>query len=249
MKQINRAAGSMTDLMRKVPGVDWTIDNVISGLLRLTNEIVQDFVWRDIIHSEFRKAGLAVQNREDILKLDLKDIDRVMEGLDTKYRAVAAAEGAVAGYTGAAGIVPDIVALVSINLRAAGEYAVYCGFDTSQEVERLFALQILDAVSQPSDAAKQIALAPVMRLSQRLARQQALEVIEQQALVRAIQNATRALGIQLTRAKLADIVPVVGAFIGSGFNAYYTSKVCDTAHNIYRERFLLAKYGPEILKA
>jgi len=42
---------------------------------------------------------------------------------------------------------------------------------------------------------------------------------------------------------MAQIVPVTGAVVGSGFNAYYTSKVCDAAFNLYRERFLLRKYG------
>lgn len=38
-------------------------------------------------------------------------------------------------------------------------------------------------------------------------------------------------------------MPVVGAAVGAGFNAYYTSKVCDAAFYLYRERFLQRKYG------
>ena len=47
----------------------------------------------------------------------------------------------------------------------------------------------------------------------------------------------------LTKAKLAQVVPVAGAVIGGGFNAYYTDKVCKAAFYLYRERFLAEKYG------
>lgn len=243
VRRVNTALHSATDLIRKVPGVDWTIDNVVAGLLRVTNEIVQDSVWTDGVYTDYHAAGHAVSAPTDIHRLDLEHVDSVMYGLDAKYRGVAAAEGAATGYAGAAGILPDVVALVAINLRAAGEYATYCGFDLSDPTERFFALQVLNAVSQPTDAAKQAALVPVIRVSHAIARQQTLQTIEQVTLTQAIRNAARALGIQLTRRKLAQVVPVAGAVVGSGFNAYYTSKVCDAAFFLYRERLLMAKYG------
>lgn len=243
VRRVNATLHSATDLIRKVPGVDWTIDNVVAGLLRVTNEIVQDSVWTDGVYTDYHAAGHAVSAPTDIHRLDLEHVDGVMYGLDAKYRGVAAAEGAATGYAGAAGILPDVVALVAINLRAAGEYATYCGFDLSDPTERFFALQVLNAVSQPTDAAKQAALVPVIRVSHAIARQQTLQTIEQVTLTQAIRNAARALGIQLTRRKLAQVVPVAGAVVGSGFNAYYTSKVCDAAFFLYRERLLMAKYG------
>jgi hypothetical protein len=72
-------------------------------------------------------------------------------------------------------------------------------------------------------------------------------VVEQLALGRAFRNALRALGVRLTQAKLAQALPITGAVVGGSFNAYYSSKVCDTAHFLYRERFLHHKYGPELL--
>jgi hypothetical protein len=45
----------------------------------------------------------------------------------------------------------------------------------------------------------------------------------------------------MTRTKLAQVLPVAGAAIGGGFNAYYTDKVCRAAFHLYRERFLTEK--------
>jgi hypothetical protein len=40
---------------------------------------------------------------------------------------------------------------------------------------------------------------------------------------------------------------MAGAFVGGGFNAYYTTRVCEAAYHLYRERLLLEKYGPDVL--
>lgn len=247
-RRVNGTLRSLSDLVHQVPGVDWVVDNVFSGLLNLTNELVQDSVWREAILKEYRAAGHPIETHTDIHRLDLAQVDARLKGLDTKYRAMAAAEGAATGYAGAAGLVPDIVALVALSLRAAGEYAAYCGFDIADPRERLYALQLLNFATDPADApAKGAALVPVMRTANAIARRQTSQVVEQLALGRALRNALRALGVRLTQAKLAQAVPVTGAVIGGSFNAYYSSKVCDTAYFLYRERFLMQKYGPHLL--
>ena len=240
---VNRALYQATDLIRKVPGVDWTIDNVVAGGLQMVNEIMQDSVWREAIYDAYHRMGHPVATPEDLAALDLQAIDGALRGLDAKYRTLAAAEGAATGYLGLPGIAPDVVALVALNLRAVGEYAAYCGFDVRAPAERLYALEVLNLVSHPSDTAKQVTLAPVIRVTQHVARQQTLQNVQEFALTRAIRNAVSALGVRLTRAKLAQILPVAGAVVGGGFNAYYTSKVCDAAFFLYRERFLERKYG------
>ena len=72
--------------------------------------------------------------------------------------------------------------------------------------------------------------------------------LEKHAFVKVVQKIAEALTIRLTKAKLAQVIPVAGAAIGGGFNAYYTNKVCDAAFYLYRERFLASKYGPEIIE-
>ncbi len=239
----------VTDLVRRVPGVEWTIENVVTGLLDLTNEITQDSVWTDAVFKEFRNRGHKVDSHEDILALDLEHIDEVTDSLKTKYTSLAAVEGTATGLAGLAGIVPDLIALVSINLRAAGEYATYCGFDIKRPEERLYALEMLNFVAEPSTKAKDVALAPAVRAASRAARIQSMQTLEQMGLSTAIERAARALGLKLTGAKMAQVVPVTGAVIAGGFNAYYTAKVCTTARHLYRERFLLEKYGEDAVLA
>lgn len=249
MRKVNGFFSNVTDYVRKVPGVDWTIENVVTGLLELTNEIVQDSVWRDRIYEEFRMKGYdEVERPSDIARLNLNDIDPLAKALTAKYRNLAAVEGAATGLAGAAGIIPDIVALVALNLRAAGEYATYYGFDIANAHERFYALSILDSLSQPSDKAKDVAIAPFVRATRAIAQRQVVQAVEEFAVSRAIQNIARRIGVQLTKIKLSQIVPVTSAVVGSGFNAHYTIKVCDAAYYLYRERFLIQRYGHDVMQ-
>lgn len=246
-KKASDAWGTVTEQVHKIPGVDWVLENVISGLLELTNEITQDSVWTEAVLKEFTSKGHALDGLEGIRRLDLQHVDLVMTGLDKKYIGLASAEGVATGAAGAAGIVPDLVALVALNLRAAGETATYCGFDMSDPRERLFALQILDQVAGSGNSTRDVTLAPAMRTASRVARKHSTDFIEQVGLGNMIEGLVRRLGMNLTEKKLAQMVPVTGALLGGGLNYLYTSKVCLTCHYLYRERFLEVKYGSSVL--
>ena len=147
-----------------------------------------------------------------------------------------------------AAIPADVVALMTINLRAVGEYATYCGFNVSSEEERLFALNVLAYASSPTASTKQLALAQLVRIASDVALRKTWRDLEKHAAVTAIAHIAKSLSVRLTKAKLAQFLPVAGAVIGGGFNAYYTDKVCKAAFYLYRERFLAEKYGPHVIE-
>jgi hypothetical protein len=73
-----------------------------------------------------------------------------------------------------------------------------------------------------------------------------VSAIEQMGFNEAVERIARAIGMNLTGKKLTQVVPVAGAAVGAGLNVLYTRKVCLTASNLYRERFLIEKYGPSV---
>jgi hypothetical protein len=246
-RKVSESWGAVTDLAHKIPGFDWTLENVISGLLELTNEITQDSVWTEAVIKDFHGKGHRIEGLADIRTLDLEHVDGVLDGLEKKYVGLATVEGAATGLAGAAGIVPDLVALVALNLRAAGETATHCGFDMTDPAERVYALQILDVVANSGNTTKDVTLAPAVRSASRIARTYSTEFIEQVGLGNLVEGIVRRLGMNLTEKKLAQMVPVTGALMGGGLNYLYTTKVCLACHNLYRERFLEAKYGADVL--
>ena len=234
----------LSNQVRKIPGVDWTIDNVIAGLITATNEFAQNLVWRETIFETYRKAGHeTVHELRDIPFLDLEAVDGVIKDLPLKYDSLAAVSGVTAGAAGAVGILPDIVSLLALNLRAAGEYATFCGYDILDTSERLYALHILDAATRPRE---QIPFSVPLHLHhapRTVARKKTLTTVEQFAVGGTAKRLIKSIALRITRNKLAQALPVAGAVVAGGFNSLYTHTVCDTAYHLYRERFLEDKYG------
>lgn len=249
MRVVNWPLNKAGDAVLSTPGIGEAIRKSIGGIVHVSNDFAQWTVRKESIYKKFRAAGYDVDSSKSLLNLDLEDIDKTVGFLDAKYKRLAGAEGAVTGATGIVGLVLDVPVLVSLNLRAIGEYATYYGFDTSLQAERLFAMNVLGLASSPKDAAKQVAMAELVRIAKDVAARRTWKALEERAFVRIIQHIARALGIRLTKAKLAQFVPIVGAVVGMGFNAYFTARVCEASYNLYRERFLAAKYGADVIEA
>lgn len=245
--RFNAVIDQATDKLRAVPGVDWTLDTFVAGIMESLNELAHDLVWTEDAYSTLQRRGHSVAAPGEAHRYDLRHVDEATAGLKTQYVALAGAEGAATGFVGAAGILPDILALTTMNLRATAQYAAYYGFDIQQPDERRFALQVLSSSAGSTDINKDFALKPVSRASQSIAKRQAIESAGQYAFTGSLKKMAEKLGVKLTRAKVAQMLPVAGAIVGSGLNVMYTSKVCLTARQLYRERFLISKYGPDIL--
>lgn len=249
MRVINWPLDKAGDLILGTPGVGDAIRLSVQGLMGVCNDIAQWSVQKEAIYAEFRKAGHdGIKKEADVFDIELEDVDKIVGWLDAKYKGFALVEGAGTGALGLPGIPADLVALITLNLRAIGEYATYYGFNINSQQERLFAMNVLGLASSPSDSSKGLAMAQLVRISSDVAKKRTWKELEQQAFVKVIQQIAKALGVRLTKAKLAQIVPVTGAFVGGGFNAYFTSKVCDAAYYLYRERFLAQKYGAHVIE-
>ncbi|WP_298064651.1 EcsC family protein [uncultured Acinetobacter sp.] len=240
---LNKAA----ELVIDSPYLGEVLTKSISGLTTICNESAQTTVRFQAIYSDISsRSELTVRELGDIEKVNLPILDKASSGLLPKYVAIAATEGGGTGALGLPGMVIDIPSLILINFRAIGEYATYYGFDIELQEEKIYILNILSLASAPTDQAKHVAMAQLAKIATQVAKKQTWKELEQLFFVNMIKKMAEALGIRLTKAKLAQTVPVLGAFVGAGFNAYYTEKVCNAAYFLYRERFLARKYNLEI---
>lgn len=242
---VNRPIDAAGDFLMNVKGVGPALQTVVKGLTDVCNDVAQWSVRPEAIFAEFRNDGHRdVHAYADIARLDLERVDQVVGRLAAKYKLMAGGEGGVSGATGAVGLAVDIPALILINLRAIAEYSAYYGIDPMRQSERVYALKVLAAASLGASSSKSLALAQLTRISKDVAKGRTWKELEQHTFVKLIQKLAKELGIRLTKAKLAQVVPVVGAAVGFGFNYHFTSKVCDAAYHLYRERFLAQKYRP-----
>jgi hypothetical protein len=243
LSRITAPAGKAADL---VSGsfVGEAVTRAVEGILSLLNDGASWSVRTEAIHSEFRARGhRQVHSSGDIHSLELEQVDRTVGYLAAKYKALAAAEGAGVGALGGVAILGDIPLLATLALRAVNEFAAYYGFDTSLPSERMFALSVLTLASSPTVAAKQLTLVELSHASAMLSRGAALGELQRGASIGAFKTSAEALGVRLTKGKLAQLIPIAGAVVGAGFNAWYLNEVTHTAYMLYRERFLKERYG------
>ena len=226
---------------------EWVMDKtvigkVVQGILEVAMDAGSWTVDEDRIFAAYAKRGITVSSLDDVrVKVSLEEKDRAASRVAKAYRWGAGGEGAAAGAGGLAGpgvgalaLAGDVAALTTVACRAAAHHAAIYGYRVETPAERALALSVLSGATAPTSVAKQAALADVIRISKMVAQKKTWEQLEKSVLVKAIQEAAEKLGINLTKAKLGQVIAVVGVFIGGGYNAWYMTRVCEWSYWTYR---------------
>jgi hypothetical protein len=248
--------GSALDVVHKpiASAADAALDNklgeaisrAVQALMDKLNDRASWSVRAEAIYEAFCSGGHLVHDRHDIQQLELRDVDEIVGRLAVKSESLAFAEGASTGVLGLAGTALDIPGLLGIALRAINEYATYYGFDPSIDDEKAFVLMILAVVSAPTFEERQAAMAELTKLSVLLAEGDSRAESRRLLSMQMITKVAHTLASRLVRAKTAQAVPIVGAGIAAAFNAWFVRTLTQTAFHLYRERFLIAKRGPDV---
>ncbi len=231
---------------------DWArarFESAMEGLVSQLDHWVRRSVPKDPVLERYEKLGVTLERYEDVAGVHLAEADRAASHIRRTYMSALTVEGAAAGASSVAGpgvalaaLVADVPAVLGLLLRSVNDTSRYYGFDPDQPAEKHFAVQTVALATEITDTGRTAGLFAVYRVTQDLARQAAWSELEKHALVRAIQTAGEKLGIRLTQRKLGQVVPVVGAALGAGFNGYIGGRVLDAARHLNRARFLARRY-------
>jgi EcsC family protein len=196
----------------------------------------------------YRKLGYTLDRFEDIrTQVPLEAMDKQAAKLARRYRVALVAEGGGAGLASAfppaavPALATDVVTVSTVATRAATHYAMNYGFRVESPPERALALSVLNGATSPDLAAKQVALGEVARVAKMVAQKKTWEQLEKRALVRAIRQAAKTLTNRLTKAKLGQLVAVVGIVVGGGYNGWYMTRVAEWGYFTYRDLHLKEK--------
>ncbi|MFN3428605.1 MAG: EcsC family protein [Candidatus Sericytochromatia bacterium] len=224
-------------------GVGEVMNKAINGALLALNDMAAATVRQDGVFSKFREAGHSVGNHRDIFQLELAQVDRVVGNLGMQYMVPAFGEGAATGMAGIVGIAADVPLLFGINLRAIADHATHYGFDVGNQAERAYILHVLMYSSAPTGAEREACIKSLDRISRAVTAEETWEELEKVLSKQIVKKAADVLAKRLTKAKAGQAIPVAGAIVGGGFNAWFTRSNCDAAYHLYRERFLKRRYG------
>ncbi|MFS0600872.1 EcsC family protein [Peribacillus frigoritolerans] len=225
----------------------WTMRKVIpvkaiQGLLDGANEVGRLLTdKKDII----RKAK--VTSIEDLQYLDLKISDKLADSVHNWAIGVAITEGGTAGAFGLPGAFVDIPAIITLALRTIHKIGICYGYECNSQDEKEFVLGILSASGANSMEEKNIAIGMLKSIEVKIAKQTWKSMtqkainkpLSQEAAVIALRNLSKQLGVNLTKRKALQAIPIIGAVVGSSVNGWYIKDVGWAARRAFQQRWLL----------
>ena len=202
----------------------------------------------DLMGKTVNTAGLQAQVETAIPECsgELEARDQVAMKSLRLHVAAAGVEGAAMGLGGLTTIAADILVFMGIALRSIYDISSAYGYPVDNENEQHFVMMTLAAVSSNGMSEKRntlIALGLVGKeirtgtwksIDKLIAATFAGPFIESIG----VKGLAKRLGLNLTKRKAAQLIPVAGAVVGGGMNAIMLNEIAHTAFMVYRRRWL-----------
>ena len=131
-----------------------------------------------------------------------------------------------------------------LSTRTIHKIGLCYGYEANTEEERRFVLSILSIVGSNSLQEKRAALAELAMIKNALKQtwkkigEKANEKAFEEAFIILVRRVCQQLGINLTKRKAAQIVPIIGAGVAAAINGSYIKDVGYAAIRSYQERWL-----------
>ncbi len=175
---------------------------------------------------------------------NLRAADEEARELWNWHIGYAAAEGGVTGSFGLPGIAADIPALFAILIREIQEIGTCYGYDVTRPEECDYLLHVLRTGSTTNVKEKIGFVVSLKEFEQilikvtwkRMSESLAAKQLSKQSLLAAIRQFAKSLGIQITKRKALQMIPVIGALIGASFNGMLANDIGRAAYMNYRQR-------------
>lgn len=214
-------------------------DRVAKNIQNRTNRLIPDKA-HEIITAAIKNmvgavlTGSEFTTREPLKNIDLKERDRLALAKISVYKKTASLEGAG---TGAGGILlgfADFPLLLSIKIKFLFEMASIYGFDIKDLRERLYILHLFQLAFSSREKRMQV-FERILDWDEYIYRHPiSMETVDWRTFQQEYRD-------YIDLAKLLQLVPVIGAFVGAVANYRLLGELGDTAMNGYRLRLLKDK--------
>lgn len=232
-------------------GVQDKVSEAIEKLLLGLDFVISKIVVRDKIVSEYNNRSRGRITNGGKLKIS-DDMAKEAWRWHVTYAVV---QGGALGMGGFALLPADIPALFGIAIRAIKEISFCYGYGEDSEGERDYLLKVMQTGSAGDVKAKIEFMLGLKQTEQiliqvawkKMTAELAAKKINQLAALAAIRQFAKSLGIQITKRKAMQMIPVVGALVGASFNGLFVNDICEAAYMSYRRRFI-SQYEKKIDK-
>jgi hypothetical protein len=160
---------------------------------------------------------------------------------------IGTAEGGATGATGILGMAVDIPAIITLALRTVHKIGLCYGFECRSLEDKQYAMGILAASGANSIEEKMEALLALRTVQQMVLKQTwksmsekaATSQMSKEGAIIAVRNLAKQLGINVTKRKALQAIPLIGGGIGAAVNGAYINDVGWAARRSFQERWLM----------
>jgi uncharacterized protein (DUF697 family) len=217
------------------------IETSVAGALDLANAAARKMTdCRDV----FKEAG--VSSVEELRRLPLERSDVLADNVHDWAIAAAGVEGGLVGFAGLPGMFADIPALITLCFRSIHKIGLCYGYELEDECDAQTVHAILSSANAASMQEKIVAF-HILGQFQKLLVKHSWTYLTKAAAVRqlsneggiiAIKTLLKAIGINLTKRKALQAIPLIGGLIGAVVNGYYVQDIGWAARRVFQERKL-----------
>ncbi len=227
--------------------VSWVVNKVvptkaISGALVAFDGVAQFLTDCNDIKRDGR-----VRSIKDLRHKDLQLSDKLANKVHNWANAIATAEGGATGVFGLPGMLADIPALITMSLRVIHKIGLCYGYECNTEEEKKFIMGVMSAASANTVEEKSISVTTLQSISATLTKKTWKKMMEKasqdkfgiDAAILSIRALAKRMGVNLTKRKALQAIPIVGAGVGAAMNLAFINDVAWAARRSYQERWLI----------
>ncbi len=188
-----------------------------------------------------------VSSIKELQHKDLELSDNLANEVHNWADGIATAEGGIAGFFGLPGMAFDIPALITMSLRVIHKIGLCYGYQCKTEADKRYVLAILSAAGANSVEEKAISVTTLQAMNTIIGKMTWKKMTEKaienklslEAAIVGIRNLAKQLGINITKRKATQAIPVVGAGVAAAMNLAFINDVAWAARRAFQERWLI----------
>lgn len=193
------------------------------------------------------KRDANVSAISELAHKDLELSDKLANEIHNWAVGTATLEGAGTGLLGLPGLIADIPALITQSLRVIHKIGLCYGFECKTEQDKQLVFGIMSVAGANTVEEKTISVALLRNINVMIVRNTWKKLTEAAvknkygvaAAVIGIKSLAKRLGINITKRKALQSIPVIGAGVGAAMNAKFLNDVAWAARRTFQERWLI----------
>jgi len=226
--------------------ITWLVQLIIPTKAIQGALVASNWIAEEITDSEDIIRDGGVDRIEDLRRKDLELSDKLANEVHNWANGVATAEGGAAGFFGIAGMVIDVPTLITLSLRTIHKIGLCYGYECKSEVDQQFIYAIMSAAGANTIEEKAVSVATLVAINKTIAKMTWKKITEKalenqygkEAAILAIKNLAKQLGVNITKRKASQAIPVVGSVVGAAINLAFINDVAWAARRAFQERWL-----------